>query len=401
MRNRKQIEPTATKMLECETQFEWIDGYLVEDCRAYCASFLKRHYEGNYVCVAISACESLGLGDHQVMDNFSQDSRNVRSEAGISPEPTIILVGGPSACGKTRLAIGIADTLLNRFSMRSEIINADSMQIYNELKILTAYPTNDELSLVKHNLFGVLSPNEHSSVYLWLSKAETIINRLHLEKKVAIVCGGTGLYLNAIVNGISNIPYIPPNVRKNTLERFNRVGRDTFFDELSRIDDCSARTLHKNNTQRILRAYDVISFTGKPLSYWWEQPKKRGYGNVLSFVLQYEKNIMRERCYDRILRMIENGAIDEVVYFSRRYPSYEGPLRNVIGYCEILENIGYGINECKLIRDRIINLMYAHTKQYIKRQSTWFRNQMESSITLHCPDSEEKIAECIACFLTR
>jgi tRNA dimethylallyltransferase len=185
---------------------------------------------------------------------------------------------------------------------------------------------------------------------------------------------------------------------------FNNIGRDAFFEELYKIDVVSAQTLHKNNTQRILRAYDVASFTGKPMSYWWSERRKHKHDNVLSFTLLHEKNILHERCYDRILEMIKNGAIEEVFDFSSRYPNYNGPLRNTIGYREIIENVGSDYH-CKdatqraMINNYVINSMYIRIKQYIKRQSTWFRNQMRSSIVLHGLNNQERIIEHIAEFL--
>lgn len=279
----------------------------------------------------------------------------------------IIIIAGPTASGKTRLSIDIALFLEKKIGKQAEIINADSIQMYHDLRTLTAYPSEDELNQVNHTLFGILDAYDISNVALWLEKAHANIERIQKEGKIAIVCGGTGFYIKAIIEGISDIPYIPHDFRKNIFAKFNEIGRDAFFEELSSIDQYSHRNLNKNDTQRILRAYEIASFTGKPLSEWWAASRKANY-NPISFVLLPNKEKIHTKSLNRILKMIQKGAIDETKEFNKQYPNYNGPLRNVIGYKEISENTT--IDEC-------ISLMDTRTKQYIKRQSTWFRNQMK------------------------
>lgn len=295
----------------------------------------------------------------------------------------LIIIGGPTASGKTRLAIDTALFLQKEFGLGTEIINADSIQIYRDLKILTAYPFINELKQVKHNLFGILEANELFNVALWLEKANVHINRIQKEGKVAILCGGTGFYIKAITEGISDIPKIPDDFRKSVFAKFNEMGRDAFFEELSIMDLSSYKTLNKNDTQRILRAYEIAAFTGKSLSEWWKVPRKTNY-NTLSFILLPDKDKIRISSEIRISEMIRKGAIEEVREFNKRYPNYKGPLRNVIGYKEISENISM---------DELIPSISIRTRQYIKRQSTWFRNQMKDKDTkfLYGFGNDEKI----------
>lgn len=282
----------------------------------------------------------------------------------------VVIVGGPTASGKTKFAISYAEKLNQWFGIQAEIINADSIQLYDKLKVITAYPSPAEMATVPHRLFGILQPDEKSSVAYWLNLAKQEIERLHQLGKIAIICGGTGFYLNAIKHGISNIPEIPQEFRQFVLDKFNRVGRDAFFEDLSRLDGDIVKTLHKNNTQRILRAYEVVAYTGRTLTSWWHDNQTSGY-KVKQILIMPEKEKLHSRCLIRINNMIQMGAIDEVNDFATRYPNYNGPLCKAIGYNEILE-----FTRRKISLHECIELMYIHTKQYTKRQITWFKGQM-------------------------
>ncbi|MDR2781269.1 MAG: tRNA (adenosine(37)-N6)-dimethylallyltransferase MiaA [Holosporaceae bacterium] len=289
----------------------------------------------------------------------------------------LIVIVGPTASGKSELAIKLAQHLRNTSNVDAEIINADSIQLYDELKILTAYPCCDSLAKVKHHLYGVLSPHETSSVSFWVDLAAAKIRQLHQQGKVAIICGGTGLYVEALLGGISNIPQIPADFRAEVQKKFEQMGRDAFFDLLQNLDPDLCKTLHKNNTQRILRAYEVVSYTKKPLSSWWKEndrEREAEYREVSQIVLMPPREQLNARCLLRIEKMISNGAIDEVEQFVKKYPGYDGSMNNVIGYKEILSllNKKISISEC-------MELMLIRTKQYAKRQSTWFRHRMKNS----------------------
>lgn len=288
-----------------------------------------------------------------------------------------IIIGGPTASGKTALAIKLAKTLEKKEGQLAEIINADSVQMYDELKILTAYPSNEELAQIKHNLFGVLAPNESSSVASWLERANKELARIHSAEKTAIICGGTGFYIKALLNGVANIPTIPEKVREEVKKYFDEVGRDAFFAELAELDAESAKNLHKNDTQRILRAYEVAFYTGKSLSDWWKDAKENRKNNeMLIIVLLPEKAKIRERARIRIHSMIARGAIEEVQTFNEKYPNYIGPLQEVIGYREICD---FTQHKSAKNKDELIEQIRVRTNQYIKRQSTWFRNKLKNA----------------------
>jgi tRNA dimethylallyltransferase len=253
----------------------------------------------------------------------------------------------------------------------AEIVNADSVQLYNGLKILTARPSTALLSLANHHLYGVLSPQSSSSVADWLQLAREKIQRLRQQNKIAIVCGGTGLYIDALLNGISNIPSIPFEFRNETMKKFQKMGRDDFFNLLASLDPELCKTLHKNNTQRILRAYEVISYTGMPLSQWWREGRGTGY-KAFTMVLLPPRDQLRERCLLRIKKMMQASVIEEVKSFIEKYPNYSGSLAKVIGYRELISFL-----QREISLDECMRRMHTRTMQYAKRQCTWFRHNIQ------------------------
>ncbi|MDR2794996.1 MAG: tRNA (adenosine(37)-N6)-dimethylallyltransferase MiaA, partial [Holosporaceae bacterium] len=292
--------------------------------------------------------------------------------------PPIILLAGPTAAGKSFLSVKIADFLKKTLGRNSEIINADATQLYNELKILTAFPTADQIKCVPHKLFGVLSPNDSSSVASWIKMAMAEIKRIRAEQNVPIICGGTGLYLKAITDGISDIPKVPAEIRQEVRHRFAKIGRDEFFDELKKLDPESR--VSKGDSQRLLRAYEIALFTGKPMAYWWNQknePDDFPKLSILSFVLNPLRAALNQACQRRICSMIDAGAVEEVRDFRKKYENYSGSLVNAVGYEEISLFLGGEIS-----LENCVEKMQIRTRQYAKRQSTWFRNQMKNACFL-------------------
>lgn len=283
----------------------------------------------------------------------------------------VLVVAGPTASGKTDFSIGISENLVQK-GVPCEIINADSIQLYDELKILTAFPSLDELNRVRHHLFGILGAFETCSVGKWRQLAESKIDELHDQEKIPILCGGTGFYLNSVIYGIAEIPDVPESYRKEVFEKFQKVGRAKFMEDLLKLDPESQ--LNPNNTQRILRAYEVASFTGKPLSHWWNQGSNSKYYNIKKYILLPPKEKLKENIVKRAVHMINNGAIEEVQEFLSRYPNYKGPLDRVIGFVEIQDFLNR-----KISKNELIEQMFIRTRQYAKRQSTWFRHQMSDS----------------------
>ncbi len=280
----------------------------------------------------------------------------------------MFVVAGPTASGKTGFAIKLAETLKKR-GVCCEIVNADSIQLYKDLKILTAFPNSEEISRVPHHLFGILSPSETYSAAKWKQVTESKIDGLHSRGKIPILCGGTGFYLSSVLRGIAKIPDVPENYRKEVFEKFQNLGRAKFFKKLLELDP--SVSLSTGDTQRILRAYEVVTFTGKPLSYWWKQKSSPKYENIKTVVLLPPRDKLKENILARAVQMLNDGAVDEVREFLEEYPNYRGPLDRVIGFIEIQDFL-----KKKISKEQLIENMFIKTRQYAKRQSTWFRNQM-------------------------
>lgn len=299
--------------------------------------------------------------------------------------PSVIVIGGPTASGKTDLAIRLSEKIQENLGVSVEIINADSVQMYKDLKILTAYPSEQELQRVPHHLYGILEPYDSSSLASWLDMAKNRMKKLENEKKIAIICGGTGFYINALFRGVAAIPDIPLKARLEVQSLFSEIGRDAFFEKLKEIDFKASQKLSKNDTQRVLRAYEVAKFTGKTLSEWWKESSGCGEHQdktKMKVVLLFpERELIREKAAKRIKRMLDSGAIEEVEAFNARNPEYDGPLKETIGYyeiCNFLSPEDLGSRSISTYED-LVEKIRIRTNQYIKRQSTWFRNQIKNA----------------------
>lgn len=273
----------------------------------------------------------------------------------------ILIVTGLTGAGKSLLSVEYAQNFRN-----AHIINADASQLYNELKILTAFPSESAQNKVPHHLFGILSPQEKTSVAEWMNLADDTVNSLPNDANI-IICGGTGFYIDAFLHGIAEIPPVPRDFRAKVQQKFQQLGSVAFYKELLKLDPDT--NLHPNNTQRILRAYEVAAFTGKTLRHWWNcQPKRNIRAKIL--VILPSRDVLRSLCEVRIMRMLDNGLIDEICDFSKRYPNYSGGLCSAIGYKEAVL-----LSRSKISKNEFLNLVLTRTVQYAKRQSTWFRNR--------------------------
>lgn len=294
-----------------------------------------------------------------------------------------ILIAGLTGSGKNLLSMRLAEILQKKWSLEAEIVNADSVQIYNDLKIIANHPTKSDFAALPHHLYEILSPHENSSASFWVEKAKKIIRKLNEENKIAIICGGTGLYIDALLHDISAIPSIPQEIREAVRLHYEHIGREKFFEELRILDPILTQKLHPNNTQRILRAYEVALHTGKPLSEWWKNSKISGVTKknesiaelISPFVLLPERDQLKNIIADRTKKMLTSGAIEEIEKFIKNFSDYSGPLNKVIGFSDIKSMLNGEINF-----DECIQKIITKTMQYAKRQSTWFRHQLPEAI---------------------
>jgi tRNA dimethylallyltransferase len=279
--------------------------------------------------------------------------------------PKIILIAGPTGAGKSALALELAA------KKHGIIINTDAMQIYAGLPILTNQPTADELKKAPHRLYAVLDPSESSSAGRWLELARAEIKEAIDDGMTPILVGGTGLYFKALLGGLADIPKVPDNVRAKAKKLYEEWGEEKFRRELAKLDPESASRLAKNDKQRSIRAYEVALHSGKPLSHW---QKQRTSGadefDIEPHLLMPDRDKVYAGCDARFLKMIERGAVEEVKAFLKKQLDPSLPAMKTIGLREI---DAYLSGEISL--DDAVAKAQQMTRNYAKRQMTWFRNQ--------------------------
>ncbi|HEY4265236.1 MAG TPA: tRNA (adenosine(37)-N6)-dimethylallyltransferase MiaA [Micropepsaceae bacterium] len=278
----------------------------------------------------------------------------------------VVLIAGPTASGKSHLALELAARI------DATIINADSMQVYGELRTLTARPSSAEEMRAPHRLYGHVSVNTRYSVGRYLEEAAGALAEARGAKRVAIFAGGTGLYFDALTNGLSPIPPVPPEIRDTTRARFERIGRDGFFAELMVRDPATASKLRPSDTQRILRAMDVLEASGRPLSQWQKLAGKPALDGLRMqcFVIAPPREVLVERIERRFETMIKQGALEEARPLMGLDPTL--PAAKALGLPQLRRHLAGEIT----LADAIAGAQLA-TKQYGKRQMTWFRNRMK------------------------
>ncbi len=280
----------------------------------------------------------------------------------------IILLAGPTASGKSKLAIHLAKKI------NGEIINADSMQIYKEFSILSSRPKKSEVKKIKHHLYGIISVKKYFSAGDWLKEAKKKINLCLKNKKIPIVVGGTGLYFNTITKGISKIPDIDTKTRKKVRVLFNKLGSKKFYDKLLDLDPKIKDRVNSNDSQRLQRAYEVKLKTKKSLFDWFVKTRS----DFLDFDLRkvfidIPRNDLLLNISKRIELMFKEDCFKEVKKFNTMRLNKSLSANKLIGVQEInqfiIDNIS--LEECK----ELINIK---TRQYAKRQNTWARGHMKN-----------------------
>jgi len=291
--------------------------------------------------------------------------------------PGIIVVAGPTASGKSALTLALADAL------GGVIINADSMQCYGDLHILTARPGKAAERQVPHRLYGFLDAGERGSVGHWRALALTEIAAATSSGRLPILVGGTGLYLRALQKGLAPIPEIPVTTRREAIELHRTLGGVAFRDRLSELDPASARRLFPGDKQRLIRAFEVARATGVPIGQWQQQPGPPPTHRIGTILLAPSREQLYAACNARFVRMIKAGALDEARRIAARGLDPELPAMKAVGLPELLSHLR---EEIPL--DAAINAAQRATRRYAKRQVTWFRHQTAPGITLTAQFSE-------------
>ncbi len=279
---------------------------------------------------------------------------------------TIILLAGPTASGKTKLAIHLAKKI------NGEIINADSMQVYKDFKILSSRPSKNELRLAKHHLYGFQSSGAVFSTGKWLKLVKKKVNNIITKGKVPILVGGTGLYFKAITEGISKIPRIKSSNRDKIRNLHKRIGQKQFYEKLIKLDPISKTKIFSTDTQRSLRAYEVKKYTKKSI-YDWAKKTKSLFVNyeIKKFFINIPKSQLLKKIELRTNSMIKKKCINEVISFKKKRLKNTLSPNKIIGVQEIQSFLNGDFDQKSLIE--LINIK---TRQYAKRQKTWSRAHM-------------------------
>ncbi len=278
----------------------------------------------------------------------------------------IILIYGPTASGKSQFAIRLSK------KVNGEIVNADSMQVYKEFQILSARPLPKDYKKIRHHLYGFHSVKKNFSSGDWLKLVNKKILDIKKRNKTPILVGGTGLYFKAITEGLVNIPNIPIRLRSKIRLLHKKIGTKKFFSELVKLDPISKNFVKPTDTQRVIRAYEVKSFTKRSI-YDWFKSTRSDYENddFFKICIDFPRVELIKRISDRTESMIKNGAISEVKKFIRLKVPRVKTASKAIGIAEITEYL-----EKKIEISEVIEKISIKTRQYAKRQSTWGRGNM-------------------------
>lgn len=285
----------------------------------------------------------------------------------------VVIVAGPTASGKSSLAIDVA------LNCNGVVVNADSMQIYKDTPILAACPSVEDKAKVEHRLYEIYDAKVNGTVVDWLNLAEAEIRKIWAEDKLPVVVGGTGLYLDNLINGTTPIPEADENIRKKVRNLCSEIGVNELHKKLAEVDPKSAQRLSPNDTTRVTRAYEVYLQTGMPLSVWHEKPmiKKLPDARFLVVKICPEAKELDERCYLRFDNMLQQGALAEVVKLAEKNLPENLPAMKALGVPELMKFVR---GECSL--EEAVNLGKLHTRQYAKRQRTWFAHKLNADICL-------------------
>ena len=293
--------------------------------------------------------------------------------------PPVALIAGPTASGKSGLALKLAE-LLEARQRKAVIINADSMQVYRDIPILSAAPSVEEMEAVPHQLYGAWDGAQSCSAADWAERAKTTIAEAHAQDMLPILVGGTGMYIKILLDGIAPIPTIDPEIRSAIRE----LPTAEAYAALRNEDPDSAYKLKPNDTQRIARALEVVRSTGHPLSYW-QARLEGGIGNQIDLyplILKPDRDWLYKRCDARFVQMMDSGAADEVKALLARELDPTLPVMRAIGVREIA-----ALHKGELSRDEAIAAGQQATRNYAKRQYTWFSNQFPPEWTEIALDS--------------
>lgn len=297
------------------------------------------------------------------------------------PDISYIMIAGPTASGKSQLAINLAHAL------DGEVINADSIQLYADLSILTARPSASDMKDIPHHLYGVLDGAQRASVAIWLALAAEAMAAIRGRGRMPIVIGGTGMYLDAAMNGIAPIPNVPAKIHDATTTLYQDIGGAAFRQNLATLDPLAAARLTDGDRQRLIRAMGVVTATGTPLSSWQAGAHEGALaGRPVTLAMLPPREILYQRINNRFDLMLEAGALDEVCRLAARQLDPTLPLMKALGVVA-LKSVLDGEMTC----DEAAYISKRDSRHYAKRQMTWLRNNYNTQITINTKLSKSLI----------
>ena len=296
---------------------------------------------------------------------------------------TIYFITGPTASGKSKFAIDLSKKI------KGEIVNADSMQIYKELKIITARPSQLDNKKIKHHLYGYVDGSNRYNVEKWCQDASQVIKSLNKKNINPIFVGGTGLYIDTLINGIASIPSVPESIRNDSKNLLEKVGKEEFYKIVKKIDEDSIKLIFPNDIQRLRRIWEVFNYSNKKFSEWKKNKNKKFITSldykILLFLPDRTKNY--ERVNKRVLTMIKSGAIEEIENLLKLNYNKDLPIMRAHGVPEISDYL-----KNKITLEDCIKKIQLVTRHYVKRQKTWWNSsnlQIFKKIT-EFPDNLDK-----------
>ena len=302
----------------------------------------------------------------------------------------VIIVAGPTASGKSGLGLELA----RRFE--GVVVNADSLQVYRELRILTARPEAKAEAAVSHRLYGMVSASERFSVGQWLTMAQREINTVHKAGGLPIFVGGTGLYIRSLITGIAHIPEVSAAVRHASTKLYRQLGGVTFRARLAARDPETAARLQDGDRQRLIRAWEVLEATGRPISEWQSDKSSGGLKSPF-FVLAImpRRAELYRACDLRFETMLRAGALEEVASLERLGLDPSLPAMKALGLPALFSHL-----RGDLSLDDTRRIACQATRNYAKRQYTWFRNQLTADIEVTDPNtSQGEVIDAVTRFL--
>lgn len=304
-------------------------------------------------------------------------------------EGRVWLIAGPTASGKSGLALRLAE------ATGGEIVNADSMQLYRDLRILTARPPDTELARAPHHLYGVADGAEAWSAGRWLRTVMEVLAAIRERGRDAIVVGGTGLYFRALTVGLAEIPPVSEVVRGAVEARFVADGEAEFRERLAGLDAAAEARIAAGDRQRLIRAMAVVEATGRALTDWQSSGVAPPLTNYRAVVLDPPRQALYDRCDLRLGQMVEQGAVSEVAALKGRALDPGLPVMKALGVPELMAHLN---GELPLVE--ALTAARQSTRRYAKRQTTWFRNQTPDWPRIGANDADAQWTALSACFDT-